>query len=64
MANRLAKVGRVKFTFRLPAQSSGRRVVGEGVFTIGLRYTMNFLGDFPEKALHEEWQDIREKVSL
>ncbi len=64
MANRLSKVGRVKFTFRLPAQSSGRRLVGEGVFTIGLRYTMNFFwATFRKKPFTEEWQDIREEVS-
>lgn len=61
MANRLSKVGTVKFTFRLPAQSSGRRLVGEGVFTIGLRYTMNFFwATFRKKPFTEEWQDIRE----
>lgn len=61
MANRLSKVGTVKFTFRLPAQSSGRRLVGEGVFTIGLRYTMNFLwATFRKKPFTEDWQDIRE----
>jgi glycosyltransferase involved in cell wall biosynthesis len=64
MANRLSKVGRVKFTFRLPAQSSGRRLVGEGVFTIGLRYTMNFFwATFRKKPFTEEWQDIREELS-
>ena len=61
MANRLSKVGKVKFTFRLPAQSSGRRLVGEGVFTIGLRYTMNFIwATFRKKPFTEDWQDIRE----
>ncbi len=61
MANRLSKVGTVKFTFRLPAQSSGRRLVGEGVFTIGLRYTMNFFwATFRKKPFTEDWQDIRE----
>ena len=60
MANRLSKVGTVKFTFRLPAQSSGRRLVGEGVFTIGLRYTMNFIwATFRKKPFTEDWQDIR-----
>ncbi len=62
MANRLSKVGRVIFTFRLPAQSSGRRLVGEGVFTIGLRYTMNFFwATFRKKPFTQEWQDIREE---
>lgn len=64
MANRLSKVGRVKFTFRLPAESSGRRLVGEGVFTIGLRYTMNFFwATFRKKPFTEEWLDIREELS-
>jgi glycosyltransferase involved in cell wall biosynthesis len=61
MARRLSKVGGVKFTFRLPAESSGRRLVGEGVFTIGLRYSMNFFwATFRQKPFTEAWQDIRE----
>jgi glycosyltransferase involved in cell wall biosynthesis len=61
MARRLSKVGGVKFTFRLPARSSGRRLVGEGVFTIGVRYSMNFFwATFRKKPFTEAWQDIRE----
>jgi glycosyltransferase involved in cell wall biosynthesis len=61
MARRLSKVGGVKFTFRLPAESSGRRLVGEGVFTIGMRYSMNFFwATFRKKPFTEAWQDIRE----
>ncbi len=61
LARRLLKVGGVKFTFRLPAQSSGRRLVGEGVFTIGLRYSMNFYwATFRKKPFTDAWQDIRE----
>lgn len=64
MARRLSKVGGVKFTFRLPAESSGRRLVGEGVFTIGLRYTMNFFwATFRKKPFTDTWQDIREEPS-
>jgi len=64
MARRLSKVGGVKFTFRLPAQSSGRRLVGEGVFTIGLRYSMNFFwATFRKKPFTDTWQDIREEHS-
>ena len=64
MARRLSKVGGVKFTFRLPAQSSGRRLVGEGVFTIGLRYSMNFFwATFRKKPFTDTWQDIREEPS-
>jgi glycosyltransferase involved in cell wall biosynthesis len=61
MARRLSKVGGVKFTFKLPAESSGRRLVGEGVFTIGLRYSMNFFwATFRKRPFTEVWQDIRE----
>ncbi len=61
MARRLSKVGGVKFTFKLPAESSGRRLVGEGVFTIGVRYSMNFFwATFRKKPFTEAWQDIRE----
>jgi glycosyltransferase involved in cell wall biosynthesis len=61
MARRLSKVGGVKFTFKLPAQSSGRRLAGEGMFTIGLRYSMNFFwATFRKKPFTEAWQDIRE----
>jgi glycosyltransferase involved in cell wall biosynthesis len=64
MARRLSKVGGVKFTFRLPAESSGRRLVGEGVFTIGLRYSMNFFwATFRKKPFTDTWQDIREEPS-
>ena len=60
MARRLSKVGGVKFTFRLPAQSSGRRLVGEGVFTIGLRYSMNFVwATFRHRPFTDEWIDVR-----
>jgi glycosyltransferase involved in cell wall biosynthesis len=64
MARRLSKVGGVKFTFRLPAASSGRRLVGEGIFTIGIRYSMNFFwATFRKKPFTEEWRDIREEMS-
>ncbi len=41
-ARRLAKVGRVKWTFALPMYTSGRRLIEEGMFTAGFRYTINF----------------------
>lgn len=64
MARRLSKVGGVKFTFKLPAESSGRRLVGEGVFTIGLRYSMNFFwATFRKKPFTDTWQDIREDAA-
>lgn len=42
IARRVNKIGKVKFTFGLPMYSSGRRLSGEGAFTIGLRYAMNY----------------------
>ncbi len=43
IARRLSKVGRVKWTFRLPVKSSGRRLMEEGVVRTGLRYALNFV---------------------
>ena len=61
LARRLSRIGRVKFTFALPAHSSGRRLKGEGVVTIGLRYSLNFFwATFLKKPFTEEWRDIRE----
>lgn len=42
VARRMNKVGKVKFTFRLPIKTSGRRLAKEGGLTIGLRYTINY----------------------
>jgi cellulose synthase/poly-beta-1,6-N-acetylglucosamine synthase-like glycosyltransferase len=42
IARRLHKLGPVKFMLRFPIYSSGRRLAREGMFTIGLRYTMNY----------------------
>ncbi len=61
LARRLTEIGAVKFTFRLPALSSGRRLAGEGVFTIGLRYSMNFFwATFRKRPFTQAWEDIRE----
>ena len=42
IARRLQKVGFVKFTFRLPMYSSGRRLQKEGVVLAGWRYIINY----------------------
>ena len=42
LAKRLRKVGEVKFSFRFPIRSSGRRLAREGTFTMGLRYGLNY----------------------
>jgi cellulose synthase/poly-beta-1,6-N-acetylglucosamine synthase-like glycosyltransferase len=43
LAIRLSRIGKVKFTFKLPIRSSGRRLAKEGAFTMGLRYGINNL---------------------
>jgi hypothetical protein len=43
IAQRLYRLGNVKFTFRLPILASGRRLAVEGVLLTGLRYSLNYL---------------------
>jgi len=62
IARRLNRVGKVVFTFRLKMFSSARRLKKEGMFTIGMRYTMNYLWTtFRKKPFTEEYIDIREQ---
>jgi len=42
IACRLREAGRVKFTFKLPIYSSGRRLSAEGILRTGLRYAVNY----------------------
>jgi glycosyltransferase involved in cell wall biosynthesis len=61
LARRLTEVGKVKFTFRLPALSSGRRLLEEGLLRIGIRYSMNFIwATFRHRPFTDEWIDIRQ----
>jgi glycosyltransferase involved in cell wall biosynthesis len=60
LARRLNEIGAVKFTFRLPALSSGRRLLEEGLLRIGLRYSMNFVwATFRHRPFTDEWIDVR-----
>lgn len=43
IAMRLHSTGNVKWTFSLPMYSSGRRLAGEGPFTLSSRYTINYI---------------------
>lgn len=43
VACRLARIGTVRFSFALWAQSSGRRLSKEGVVRMAMRYGLNFL---------------------
>lgn len=60
IARRMNKVGHVKFTFKLPALSSGRRLAKEGGLTTGLRYAINFFWiTFFKKPFTRDYIDIR-----
>jgi glycosyltransferase involved in cell wall biosynthesis len=60
LARRLNAIGAVKFTFRLPALSSGRRLLEEGLLRIGLRYAMNFVwATFRHRPFTDDWIDVR-----
>jgi glycosyltransferase involved in cell wall biosynthesis len=43
VAYRLHRIGKVVFTLRLPIYASGRRLAAEGVLTMGVRYSLNYL---------------------
>jgi glycosyltransferase involved in cell wall biosynthesis len=61
IARRLSAVGDVKFTFGLPAFSSGRRLAKEGIIVTGLRYAANYISViFLKKPMTKSYQDIRE----
>jgi glycosyltransferase involved in cell wall biosynthesis len=60
LARRLNSVGAVKFTFRLPALSSGRRLLEEGLVRTGSRYFMNFVwATFVHRPFTDDWIDVR-----
>jgi GT2 family glycosyltransferase len=64
LARRLAKVGTVKFSFDLPALSSGRRLAGEGLIRVGWNYSMNFLwATFRKRPYTHSWTDFRDVES-
>jgi glycosyltransferase involved in cell wall biosynthesis len=60
LARRLSKIGPVKFSFRLPAFSSGRRFAAEGLFRVGIRYATNYLWTiFFKHPYSPTWLDFR-----
>jgi len=62
IAQRLYKVGRVKFTFGLPMYSSGRRLAKEGAWTMAWRYGINYFWmTFTGKPFTKNSTDIRFK---
>jgi cellulose synthase/poly-beta-1,6-N-acetylglucosamine synthase-like glycosyltransferase len=62
VAVRLSRVGDVKWTFKLPMKTSGRRLEKEGVVRTGMTYVMNFFWvTFKGKPMTHHHTDIRPK---
>ena len=62
VAVRLSRVGKVKWTFRLPMLTSGRRLEKEGVFKTAGTYVLNYFWvTFRGKPATKEYTDIRPK---
>jgi glycosyltransferase involved in cell wall biosynthesis len=60
LARRLSKVGGVKFSFGLPAFSSGRRLAAEGLLRVAFRYSINYLWTVLFKQPFTlDWLDFR-----
>lgn len=60
VARRLHKIGKVRWTFRLPIHASGRRLQHEGLLRMGSRYALNYVWTtFAKKPWSEEYVDIR-----
>jgi cellulose synthase/poly-beta-1,6-N-acetylglucosamine synthase-like glycosyltransferase len=60
LCRRLYKVGKVKFTFKLPIYASGRRFEKEGLLTIGSRYALNYFSVLLfHKPATKNYKDIR-----
>ena len=60
VAQRIQRVGKVKFTFTLPMYTSGRRLTKEGLLIAGTRYAINhFWVLLFKKPFTKEFKDIR-----
>jgi glycosyltransferase involved in cell wall biosynthesis len=60
VAHRINRQGKVKWTWRFPMYTSGRRLAREGVVRTGLVYTINFLSvSLFGKPATREYTDIR-----
>jgi cellulose synthase/poly-beta-1,6-N-acetylglucosamine synthase-like glycosyltransferase len=60
IARRMQEAGRIKFTFRLPMLSSGRRMAKEGLIATGLRYAVNYMWILLfKRPFHTKSTDVR-----
>lgn len=61
VARRISSVGKVKWTWALPAHSSGRRLKKEGIVLAGVRYAANYFSTISTgRPLTKAYTDIRE----
>ncbi len=60
IARRLMKVGEVRWTFKLPMRTSGRRFAEEGLLRTGFYYTINYLStSFSGSPVTKTHEDVR-----
>jgi glycosyltransferase involved in cell wall biosynthesis len=65
LARRLSKVGAVKFSFALPAFSSGRRLTGQGLFRVAFQYSVNYLWTVLfKRPFTLTWLDFRHPTEM
>lgn len=62
VARRLSKVGRVKWTWKLPMHTTARRLKHEGLVKTGLTYALNFFSTmYTGRPVTQKYTDIRPK---
>ncbi|MDD5084056.1 MAG: glycosyltransferase family 2 protein [Candidatus Moranbacteria bacterium] len=62
IGRRVRRIGKVKWTFSLPMNASGRRFEKEGIIMTGALYLLNYLWEtFFKKPLSTTYKDIRLK---
>jgi glycosyltransferase involved in cell wall biosynthesis len=65
IGRRVGKIGKVKWTFALPMNSSGRRFQKEGLVMTGVRYSLNYIWiTFLGKPYGGTYADIRTSQDL
>ena len=60
ISRRIVKFGKVKFSFNLPVSSSGRRLLAEGILSVGWKYGINYIWTvYLKRPFSNEYQDHR-----
>jgi glycosyltransferase involved in cell wall biosynthesis len=60
IAKRIHAVGKVKWTFALPMYTTGRRLLEEGIVTMGIKYAVNHIWPiFFGRPFTQKYKDIR-----